>query len=89
MIRAVLPPPMSAGTGTPAGRSCFRCRLRSGCFLDELAFYDAVTQNDSAVNVQGEGVLANIARDLVAVMRRDVQTDWTCATTSAPNCARP
>ncbi|MCC3296818.1 type I restriction endonuclease subunit R [Arthrobacter caoxuetaonis] len=44
---------------------------------DELAFYDAVTQNDSAVDVQGEGVLANIARDLVAVMRRDVRTDWT------------
>jgi type I restriction enzyme R subunit len=44
---------------------------------DELAFYDAVTQNDSAVDVQGEGVLANIARDLVSVMRRDVRTDWT------------
>ncbi|MGW9404601.1 type I restriction endonuclease subunit R [Arthrobacter sp. NPDC055585] len=44
---------------------------------DELAFYDAVYQNASAVDVQGEGVLANIARDLVAVMRRDVRTDWT------------
>lgn len=44
---------------------------------DELAFYDAVSQNASAVDVQGEGVLANIARDLVAVMRRDVRTDWT------------
>jgi len=44
---------------------------------DELAFYDAVTQNESAVLVQGEGVLAQIARDLVAVMQRDVRTDWT------------
>lgn len=44
---------------------------------DELAFYDAVSQNESAVDVQGEGVLANIARDLVKVMRRDVRTDWT------------
>jgi type I restriction enzyme R subunit len=44
---------------------------------DELAFYDAVTQNESAVEVQGEGVLAQIARDLVEVMRRDVRTDWT------------
>ncbi len=26
---------------------------------------------------QGEGVLAKIARELVAVMRRDVRTDWT------------
>lgn len=44
---------------------------------DELAFYDAVAQNESAVQVQGEGVLAQIARDLVEVMRRDVRTDWT------------
>ena len=44
---------------------------------DELAFYDAVAQNESAVEVQGEGVLASIARELVEVMRRDVRTDWT------------
>ena len=44
---------------------------------DELAFYDAVSSNESAVQVQGEDVLAQIARELVAVMRRDVKTDWT------------
>ena len=44
---------------------------------DELAFYDAVATNESAVDLQGEGVLADIARGLVAVMRRDVRTDWT------------
>ena len=44
---------------------------------DELAFYDAVAWNESAVDVQGEDVLAHIARELVAVMRRDVRTDWT------------
>ncbi|MGL4339906.1 MAG: type I restriction endonuclease subunit R, partial [Rhodoglobus sp.] len=44
---------------------------------DELAFYDAVAANESAVEVQGEGVLARIARDLVAIMRRDIRTDWT------------
>jgi len=44
---------------------------------DELAFYDAVAQNESAVLEQGDGILAQIARDLVAVMRRDVRTDWT------------
>ena len=43
---------------------------------DELAFYDAVSTNESAVAVQGEDVLAKIARELVAVMRRDVKTDW-------------
>ncbi|MGB3954285.1 MAG: type I restriction enzyme endonuclease domain-containing protein, partial [Brooklawnia sp.] len=44
---------------------------------DELAFYDAVSQNDSAVLLQGEDKLAQIARELVDVMRRDVRTDWT------------
>jgi len=44
---------------------------------DELAFYDVVSLNESAFDVMGEGVLAEIARDLVAVMRRDIRTDWT------------
>ncbi|QEW04632.1 type I restriction endonuclease subunit R [Microbacterium lushaniae] len=44
---------------------------------DELAFYDAVAANESAVDVHGDDVLAEIARELVAVMRRDVRTDWT------------
>lgn len=42
----------------------------------ELAFYDAVAQNESAVTEMGTGVLAAIARDLVASLRRDVTTDW-------------
>lgn len=44
---------------------------------DELAFYDAVAQNESAVQIQGEDVLAQIARELLEVMRRDIKTDWT------------
>ncbi|MBP2413045.1 type I restriction enzyme R subunit [Arthrobacter stackebrandtii] len=44
---------------------------------DELAYYDAVATNDSAVDVLGTGVLADIARQLVEVMRRDIRTDWT------------
>jgi type I restriction enzyme, R subunit len=44
---------------------------------DQLAFYDAVAANESAVLEQGEDVLAQIARELVAIMRRDVRTDWT------------
>lgn len=43
---------------------------------DELAFYDAVAQNESAVTEMGDDVLADIARDLVKVLRRDVTTDW-------------
>jgi len=44
---------------------------------DELAFYDAVSTNESAVELQGDDVLAQIARELVEVMRRDIKTDWT------------
>ncbi len=44
---------------------------------DELAFYDAVSTNESAVRLQGEDVLAQIARELLIVMRRDIKTDWT------------
>ncbi|MGW4634888.1 type I restriction endonuclease subunit R [Nocardia sp. NPDC004415] len=44
---------------------------------DELAFYDAVCENESAVHQMGQEVLGQIARELVAVMRRDTKTDWT------------
>lgn len=43
----------------------------------ELAFYDAVASNESAVEIQGDDVLAQIARELVEVMRRDIKLDWT------------
>jgi len=43
---------------------------------DELAFYDAVSENESAVTGMGTDVLAAIARDLVRTLRRDVTTDW-------------
>jgi len=44
---------------------------------DELAFFDAVSENESAREFMGDEVLAAIARELVEVMRRDVKTDWT------------
>ncbi|WP_279098499.1 type I restriction endonuclease subunit R [Gordonia bronchialis] len=44
---------------------------------DELAFYDAVATNESAVEFQGDDVLAQIARDLVGIMQRDTKFDWT------------
>jgi type I restriction enzyme R subunit len=55
-----------------------RCRhFTPPLSADELAFYDAVSTNQSAVELQGEDVLAQIARELVEVMRRDIKTDWT------------
>ena len=43
---------------------------------DELAFYDAVAENEAAVTEMGTTILAGIARDLVKSLRRDVTTDW-------------
>ena len=44
---------------------------------DELAFYDALETNDSAVKVLGEPTLKDIARELVATVRKNVTIDWT------------
>lgn len=44
---------------------------------DELAFYDVMATNGSAGEVLEDDVLAQIARDLVAILRRDAKTDWT------------
>jgi len=44
---------------------------------DELAFYDAVATNESAVRELGTNALAMIARDLVRSIRQDVTVDWT------------
>jgi type I restriction enzyme R subunit len=43
----------------------------------ELAFYDALTANESAVAVLGDEMLRDIARELVATVRRNVTVDWT------------
>lgn len=44
---------------------------------DELAFYDVMAASDSADKVLEDEILAQIARDLVATLRRDAKTDWT------------
>jgi type I restriction enzyme R subunit len=44
---------------------------------DELAFYDALETNDSAVKVLGDETLRGIARELVATVRSNVTIDWT------------
>jgi len=43
---------------------------------DELAFYDALETNDSAVKVLGDKVLGAIARDLVKSVRQNLAVDW-------------
>jgi type I restriction enzyme, R subunit len=44
---------------------------------DEVAFYDALETNDSAVKVMGDEALRTIARELVATVRANVSIDWT------------
>jgi type I restriction enzyme R subunit len=44
---------------------------------DEIAFYDALETNDSAVKVLGDETLRAIARELVATVRANVTIDWT------------
>ena len=44
---------------------------------DELAFYDALETNDSAVQVLGDKTLRAIARELVDTVRKNVTIDWT------------
>jgi len=44
---------------------------------DELAFYDALEVNDSAVKVLGEPTLVMIARELVESVKKNVTIDWT------------
>jgi type I restriction enzyme R subunit len=44
---------------------------------DEIAFYDALEVNDSAVKVLGEPTLKTIARELVETVRRNTTIDWT------------
>ena len=43
---------------------------------DELAFYDAIRTNDSAVLELGDETLKKIAHELVDIVRRDAKTDW-------------
>lgn len=44
---------------------------------DEIAFYDALEVNDSAVKVMGDSALQTIARELVETVRNNVSIDWT------------
>ena len=44
---------------------------------DELAFYDALETNDSAVAVLGDNQLRAIAREIAEKVKRNATIDWT------------
>ena len=47
-----------------------------GLSEEELAFFDALETNDSAVKVLGDETLRDIARELVTTVRNNVDIDW-------------
>jgi type I restriction enzyme R subunit len=48
-----------------------------GFTTEELAFYDALEVNDSAVKVLGDDTLKTIARELVDTVHKNTSIDWT------------
>ena len=48
-----------------------------GLSEDEVAFYDALEVNDSAVKVLGDETLRKIAREIYETIRNNVTIDWT------------
>ncbi|MDE0159283.1 MAG: type I restriction endonuclease subunit R [Candidatus Dadabacteria bacterium] len=48
-----------------------------GLSEEELAFYDALETNDSAVRILGDQVLRAIAQELVETVRKNLEIDWT------------
>ena len=50
---------------------------RLGLSDDELAFYDALADNESAKDVLGDEKLRDIARELVEMVRGSASLDWT------------
>lgn len=48
-----------------------------GLTSDELAFYDALEVNDSAVKILGDDALRAIARELVDQVKKNATIDWT------------
>ncbi|RIK08338.1 MAG: DEAD/DEAH box helicase, partial [Acidobacteria bacterium] len=55
---------------------------------EELAFYDALETNDSAVAVLGDETLRLIARELTDTVRRNATIDWAVKETARANLRR-
>lgn len=58
-------------------RDAYKKGEELGLSTEELAFYDALEVNDSAIKVLGDEVLRDIAIELVNTVKRNVSIDWT------------
>ena len=48
----------------------------TGLTPDELAFYDALAENESARDVMEDAVLKQIARELTSAIKNNISVDW-------------
>ncbi|MGN6382949.1 MAG: type I restriction endonuclease subunit R [Dyella sp.] len=48
----------------------------SGLSVEEIAFYDALAENDSAVEAMGDDALRLIAHELLTSLRENASVDW-------------
>ena len=48
----------------------------TGLTEDELAFYDALADNESAREVMGDDILKQIARGLTTAIKNNISVDW-------------
>lgn len=55
---------------------------------EELAFYDALAENESAIEVLGDETLGVIARELVETVRNNTGIDWTIKEAARANLRR-
>ena len=45
--------------------------------MEEIAFYDALANNESAKKVLGDEILKEIAQDLLVQIKKNATIDWT------------
>jgi type I restriction enzyme R subunit len=60
----------------------------TGLSDEEIAFYDALAENESAREAMGEPALRVIAHELVVVIKSNVTTDWTHRDSARANIRR-
>jgi type I restriction enzyme, R subunit len=60
----------------------------TGLSDEEIAFYDALAESESARQVMGEPTLRVIAQELVTVIKGNVSIDWMHRESARPNIRR-
>uniref|UniRef100_UPI0037C0278B type I restriction enzyme endonuclease domain-containing protein n=1 Tax=Ideonella sp. TaxID=1929293 RepID=UPI0037C0278B len=68
-----LTPPRQTASSTA---DCALCRPSLGLGPDEIAFYDALANNESAVRELGDDVLKKIAVEITEKLRASTTVDW-------------